>query len=243
MRLGQHFLTDEGVAERQVNYAALTDDDTVLEIGPGTGVLTKKIAARAPVIAVEYDERFIPALRRIENVRVIHADILDADLAALAFTKVVANIPFEISSPLTFKLLDRPFSLGIIMYQQEFARRMVARPKTKDYSRLSVMTHFRADCAILETVPKSVFCPQPKVDSCIVRLVPVDRRFAVDEDAFDWVVRAAFTHRRKTLKNALFLAGIAPAEVAENLPWSGRRGEELTPAQLARVAACVARLR
>ncbi len=165
MRLSQHFLIDERVAERQIRYADLTEDDVVLEIGAGSGFLTRRIARHAGVVAIEFDDRFIERLKKIPNVEVIHGDALHVDLGELGFNKVISNIPYHISSQITFKLLERIFDVGILMYQKEFAQRMVAPPHTGDYSRLTVMTYYRAECEILEHVPRTCFRPVPKVDS------------------------------------------------------------------------------
>ncbi len=236
MKFSQHFLVDERVAERQIEYANLQPDDVVLEIGAGNGILTRKIARVARVIAIEIDERFIERLRKIKNVEVIHGDALKVDFNGLDFNKVISNIPYHISSPLTFKLLNSDFELAILMYQKEFAERMVARAGSKEYSRLSVMVYYRADCEILEYVPRHAFRPVPKVDSCIVRLRPVGRRFDVDEEIFEKVTRALFSHRRKKIKNALLMEGIVDERQVGNLPFVEERVEHLTPEEIAEIA-------
>jgi 16S rRNA (adenine1518-N6/adenine1519-N6)-dimethyltransferase len=173
--LGQHLLVDKRVAERQAGYAGLTEADTVLEIGPGKGILTRALAARAgKVVAIEKDESFIPSLSNLPgNVEVIIADALVYPLPR--FDKVVSNLPYVISSPITFRLLESDFRLAILMYQMEFAQRMVARPGTEHYSRLSVSAQHRAECKIEFKVSRAAFYPQPKVDSAVVRiaLLPV----------------------------------------------------------------------
>lgn len=232
-RLGQHFLTNTRVAERQVAYANLTEDDVVLEIGPGNGVLTKIIAQRARVVAIEIDTTFIERLSRIDNVVVINQDVMKVDLGTIGFNKVISNIPYHISSPITFRLLKHRFVLGILMYQQEFAKRLVASTGTNDYSRLTVMASFRADLSILEHVSRESFQPQPRVDSSIVKIVPIGARFHVNEILFDEVVRALFSYRRKTVKNALGIENIAPKEVLEKLPEADTRGEMLSPMEIA----------
>jgi len=233
MKLSQHFLVDEKVAERQIEYANLCEDDIVLEIGAGNGILTKKIARIAKVIAIEIDRKFIERLKKIRNVEVIHDDALKVDFNKLEFNKVISNIPYHISSPLTFKLLEKNFDLGILMYQKEFAERMVAKPGSKEYSRLSVMVYYRADCEILEYVPKEAFCPKPKVDSCIVKIVPIGKRFDVDEVLFERVTRALFSHRRKKIKNALVMEEIIEKEEMDKLPFMDKRVEQLSPEEIA----------
>ncbi|HDN50310.1 MAG TPA: ribosomal RNA small subunit methyltransferase A [Thermoplasmatales archaeon] len=233
MRLSQHFLIDERVAERQIQYADLTEDDVVLEIGAGNGFLTKRIARYAKVVAIELDDRFIERLKKIPNVEVVHGNALHVDFGELEFNKVISNIPYHISSQLTFKLLERTFDVGILMYQREFAERMVAPPHTKSYSRLTVMTYYRADCRILEHVPRECFRPVPKVDSCVVKMVPLGKRFEVNEELFETVVRALFSHRRKTVKNALAIEDIAKKDEVEEWPEASKRVEELSPEQIA----------
>lgn len=229
MRLGQHFLIDERVAERQVKYANLNSDDIVLEIGAGSGILTKKIARFANVIAIEIDEKFIENLKKIPNVTVINSDVMGIDFNELEFNKVISNLPYQISSPITFKLLEKKFELGILMYQKEFAERLVAKAGNKNYSRLSVMAYYKADWKILEEVPPHAFRPVPKIASCIVSVKPIGRRFDVDEKAFALVVGSLFKHRRKKIKNALKLEGLVDVE----MPFGDMRVERLKPEEIA----------
>ncbi len=241
---GQHFLVDRRVASRQIDYAALQSSDIVLEIGPGLGVLTGALVERARrVVAIESDRRFAAYLRRaVPEAEIIHGDALEVDWPA--FDVMVSNLPYQISSPLTFRLLDTPFDRAVLMYQREFARRMVAAPGTADYSRLSVGVYVRAACTILERVPRNAFHPQPKVDSALVRLEPRPPPFAIaNPDVFDAVVAALFEHRRKTVENGLRLAWSSFAPTPEalearlgDLPFRGQRVEELRPEDLEKVA-------
>jgi len=233
MKLSQNFLIDEGVAERQISYACLKDGDVVLEIGAGNGILTRRMAKIAKVIAIELDERFISRLKKIKNVEVIHGDALKIDFREIEFNKVVSNIPYHISSPLTFKLLEKKFDLGILMYQKEFAERLAAKPGSRQYSRLSVMAYAKADVEILETVPKKAFRPVPKVDSCIVKIVPIGKRFEVNEKLFKRVVKALFAHRRKKIKNALLLEGLIDKEKA--IPFGEERIEHIEPEKIVEI--------
>ncbi len=179
-RMGQHFLIDARVAARQVAHAQIRRSDVVLEIGPGLGVLTRLLAERAKrVVAIEADRRFAEYLHRrfaeylrrtLPDIEVVSGDALKVDWPP--FDVMASNLPYQISSPLTFRLLDHAFDRAILMYQWEFARRMRAKPGTADYSRLSVGVYRRATCEILERVPRNAFHPQPKVDSAIVSLVP-----------------------------------------------------------------------
>jgi len=154
-KLGQHFLVDEQVAGRETTYANIGKDDVVLEIGPGKGVLTQLLARDAKkVIAVEIDRFFVEELKNKmpSNVEVIHADVLKIDFNTLPlFNKIVSNLPFQISSPVTFKLLEYPFSKAVLIYQKDFADRMIAVPGTKDYSRLSVGVYYKT--CLLYTSP------------------------------------------------------------------------------------------
>lgn len=232
MKLGQNFLIDKRVAERQIKYANLKKDDIVLEIGAGYGILTKRIARIAKVIAIEIDERFIESLQQIRNVEVIHADALAIDLNDFYFNKVISNLPYKISSPITFKLLDRGFELAILMYQKEFASRLVAKPGSKEYSKLSVMAYYKANFELLEEVPPKAFRPIPKVSSCIVKVVPIGRRLDVDEKIFYRVTDALFKHRRKKIKNALSIEGFD----FDTIPYGEKRVEQLEPEKIAYIA-------
>ncbi len=234
-KLGQHFLVNLEVANREVAYADIKPSDVVLEIGPGTGVLTRLLAAKAKqVIAVELDKALVKNLSLWipKNVELIHADVLTVDFSALArFTKVVANLPFQISSPITFQLLKHPFSKAVLMYQKDFADRMVASHGGGEYSRLSVGVQYKTFCRILEVVHPNCFSPQPKVDSCVVELIPrKDPPFFVEnEDFFFELTKCLFTHRRKKIKNTvdqMFGKGCG------EYPFSDQRVEELSPAQI-----------
>lgn len=246
---GQHFLVDGRVAARQLNHANLQPSDVVLEIGPGLGVLTRALVERAKhVIAIESDRRFAEYLREaVPEAEIVHADALRAEWPP--FDVMVSNLPYQISSPLTFRLLETPFDRAVLMYQWEFARRMVAAPGTPDYSRLSVGVYVRAACAILERVPRNAFHPQPKVDSALVRLEPRGSPFPIaDPEVFDAVVAALFEHRRKTVENGLRLARASFAEDPQafearlaSLPFRGRRVEELRPEDIEIVAEAIVR--
>lgn len=238
---GQHMLVDKRVAERQAEYAGLSEADTVLEIGPGKGILSRELAARAgKVVAIEKDETFMPSLSNLpKNVEVIIADALIYPLPR--FDKVVSNLPYVISSPITFRLLERDFELGILMYQKEFAERMCARVGDKEYSRLSVETFRRADCRILEEVPPSAFSPRPRVRSAIVELRPRPSPFWVAHpDAFSAVTRAIFSHRRKSVRNALLCEEAVLGDLLKRLDAKDalmkRKAETLSPEEIALLA-------
>ena len=157
-KTGQNFLIDKKVAEREVEHACIEKNDVVLEIGPGKGTLTTLLAERAQkVVAIEIDNNLFSELREFlpENVELIHGDALKIDFETLPkFNKIVSNLPFQISSPITFKFLNSVFSLAILIYQKEFADRMIAKPGSKNYSRLSVAVHYKAQCELIEIISK-----------------------------------------------------------------------------------------
>lgn len=233
-KIGQNFLVDKQVAEREINYASLSKNDIVLEIGPGKGILTKLIAKKAKkVIAIEIDSRLVEKLESImpDNVRLINADALKIDFDTIpAFNKIVSNLPFQISSPITFKLLEYPFTKAVLIYQKDFADRMVAKQGSKDYSRLSVGVYYKAQCRILETVSRRCFDPMPKVDSCMVELIPRKKPpfYVLNQDFFFKLTKELFNHRRKKIKNTLDVF----YDKLENMPNLDKRVEELKPEQI-----------
>ncbi len=245
-RKGQHILIDKQVIKRQVDYAQLSKEETVLEIGFGLGALTFKLAERAKkVVAIEKDPRLFSLLKDQvpSNVELINADVMKLDLPK--FDIVVSNLPYQISSPVTFKLLNEEFDKGILMYQREFAQRMIAKSGEKAYSRLSVNVYYKANCRLLEYVSKEAFHPMPEVDSAIVELIPRKPPFPVqNEDMFFKVVEATFGQRRKKIKNSLVSLvsdklkenGIYNKtkirEIMQDLPFSDERVETLTPEKI-----------
>jgi 16S rRNA (adenine1518-N6/adenine1519-N6)-dimethyltransferase len=240
-RLGQNFLLDDSVVKRQVGFADLSDKDTVLEIGPGLGNLTEELLKTgAKVVGIEQDPEFCAFLKRRfgDRLQLIQADAVKAFLPE--FNKVVSNLPYQISSPITFKLLESGFDVAVLMLQREFAERMVAKAGTDDYGRLSVGVYYRARCEIMLNVPRNVFWPQPKVDSCIVKLVPKAPPFELTEkQVFFDVTKAIFSHRRKKIMNSLMADPAVSSLVAsldkhalETLPYSSQRAEELTPEKI-----------
>lgn len=251
-RLGQHFLTDPRVLQRIVAHAQLRGDETVLEIGPGRGTLTRFLAAGAGrVIAVEKDPELVDDLYDAglpANVEVVLGDALKLELPR--FDKCVSNLPYGISSDITFRLLEQPFELAILMYQREFAERLAARVGSEDYGRLTVNASVKATIETLETVPRHAFAPPPKVTSVVVRVVPLAAPpFPMPHPRlFEEVVRAAFQHRRKTLRNALldqwtFFAPSREELLAATpaLPHLERRAETLAPAEFNEVAEALAK--
>jgi len=205
-RLGQNFLVSEEVIEEEVRNASISPSDTVLEVGAGVGNLTERLLDVAGrVIVVEKDGALVKVLkerfRGAGNLTILGGDVLKIELPD--FDRTVSNIPYQISSPLTLKLLKKGFEKGIIIYQREFARRMVAGPGSRDYSRISVATYYYAEARILDEVPPECFYPEPEVHSAIVELTPrKSPPFLVNEEQFFKLVRGLFVHRRKTVKRA-----------------------------------------
>jgi 16S rRNA (adenine1518-N6/adenine1519-N6)-dimethyltransferase len=241
---GQHFLIDQRVLNRIIGYAGLTETDTVLEIGGGTGNLTLKLKEVAgKVIVIELDRRLAAGLEHItrdSNVTVLQGDALQIPLPG--FNKVVANLPYQISSKITFRLLRHSFDLAVLMYQLEFAKRMLASPGTPDYSRLSVMTQYFARIELLETVTPSAFKPQPAVRSAILKLTPREPPYNVkDIGFFEKFLKAVFGQRRKMLRNSLRTAAQILEIPPENLSKVDQgilemRPGSLTPEELAELA-------
>ena len=210
--LGQNFLYDPSVLDRIIAAADLTSDDTVVEIGPGPGRMTRMLADRAKrLIAIEIDrtlcERLKADLIGYRNIEIIHGDVMRFPFENLSAFKVVANIPYYITTPIIFRLLDEKKSLisMTLTIQKEVAERIVARPGTKDYGVLSLSTQFYAEPELRFIVPKEAFRPVPKVDSAVIHM-KIRKEPAVmvqDTAMFFRVVKTAFSQRRKTLSNSL----------------------------------------
>ena len=243
-RFGQHFLTDRHYVDRIVRAIAPASGDAMVEIGPGTGILTQELV---PVLdhlhVVEIDRELAAGLRArfpAEKLTVHQADALDFDFESLpANLRVVGNLPYNVSTPILFRMAaiaDRVRDC-VFMLQKEVVERMVAAPGTPDYGRLSVMLQYRFGMALQLRVPPGAFTPPPKVDSAVVRMVPLgpDRPRARDEARFASVVSAAFSHRRKMLRSAL--RGVLAAEAFDATAIDGtRRGETLSVAQFIALA-------
>ncbi|MDX6438650.1 MAG: rRNA (adenine1518-N6/adenine1519-N6)-dimethyltransferase [Gaiellaceae bacterium] len=246
-RLGQHFLADENILGVIGRLAELAAEDVVLEIGPGLGVLTRYLADRVGhVHTVELDRSLAPHLRELEerpNVDIHWGDALGLDLASLepAPTKLVANLPYNVATPIVAESLTGLPSLELwcVMVQREVADRFFAEPSTKAYGAVSVLVQLAARRTGFHPVARTVFRPPPNVDSALVafRRVPLPDGF----DRIKAIVEASFAHRRKTLPNSLALAGLAPRErAAAALEAIGRapetRAEALEPAEFVALA-------
>jgi 16S rRNA (adenine1518-N6/adenine1519-N6)-dimethyltransferase len=243
-RFGQHFLTDRHYLERIVAAIDPRAEDAMVEIGPGTGILTEPLAqAVRKLHVVEIDRGLAAALRvKYADGRVVvhEADALEFDFAALpANLRVVGNLPYNVSTPLLFRIaaIAERVRDCVFLLQKEVVERMVAEPATAEYGRLSVMLQYRFAMALALDVPPGAFTPPPKVDSAVVRMEPLgkERLRARDETLFARVVAASFEQRRKTLRNATRnLVPDAAFETAGVDP--KRRGETLSVAEFVRLA-------
>ncbi|MCM1178935.1 MAG: 16S rRNA (adenine(1518)-N(6)/adenine(1519)-N(6))-dimethyltransferase RsmA [Clostridium sp.] len=257
-KFGQNFLIDGHVLDKIIAAAGVTGDDVVLEIGPGFGTMTQYLAETArEVIAVEIDKALIPILQETlkdyDNITLINEDILKVDIAALVAEKnggkpikVVANLPYYITTPIIMGLFEShvPLENITVMVQKEVAARMQAGPGTKDYGALSLAVQFYANPYIVANVPPNCFIPRPNVGSAVIRLTrwdkpPVSVR---DEKLMFALIRASFNQRRKTLQNSLINGGVnvTKEQVAKALDQmelpAAVRGEALTLEQFARLA-------
>ncbi|MDD1770434.1 MAG: 16S rRNA (adenine(1518)-N(6)/adenine(1519)-N(6))-dimethyltransferase RsmA [Methanomassiliicoccales archaeon] len=242
---GQSFLIDERVADREVDHLAAGSESTVLEVGPGLGVLTERLVGKVTkAICIELDEHICHYLtdRFDGRIELIHADALEVEFPR--FDHFISNLPYSISSPLLFKTLDHKFERGVVMVQKEFADRMVAKAGSDDYSRLSVNAYYKARCEVLEDVPRSRFWPQPEVDSSMVMLEPRAPPFKVQNERFFLsLVTMLFQHRRKKIGTVLRMTGQVPKESIPSLPDIDLRVEELEPERIGRLADAICGLR
>lgn len=207
--LGQNYLIDKNKRDQIINFGNIDKNDVILEIGTGIGTLTIELAKKArKVIAIEQDSKICGILakriedEKIDNVELINDDALNVEFPK--FNKIISNLPYQISSPITFKFLDYDFDLAILMYQKEFADRMNGEVGTKNYSRLSAMLYFKCNVEKLTDVSQESFIPKPKIDSSVVRLTPKETRIS-DEDfnVYSKFTKALFQHRNKKIRNAL----------------------------------------
>ena len=258
-KFGQNFLIDEHVISKIIRGAQVTKDDFVLEIGPGIGTMTQYLAETArEVAAVEIDRKLIPILNETlseyDNVTIINEDILKVDIRALAMernggkpVKVVANLPYYITTPIIMGLFENhvPIDNITVMVQKEVAERMKVGPGSKDYGALSLAVQYYAEPYLVANVPANCFIPRPNVDSAVIRLtrhktptVSVD-----NEELLFNIIRASFNQRRKTLQNGLKNSGLIPVtkeDIADAIREAGLpetiRGEALTLEQFAGLA-------
>ena len=258
-KFGQNFLIDDHVINKIINGAEVTKDDFVLEIGPGIGTMTQYLAEAArEVAAVEIDKKLIPilgeTLSAYDNVTVINEDILKVDIRALAMEKnggkpikVVANLPYYITTPIIMGLFEShvPIDKITVMVQKEVADRMKVGPGSKDYGALSLAVQYYAKPYLVANVPANCFIPRPNVDSAVIRLTRHEEPVVhvEDETLMFNIIRASFNQRRKTLQNGLKNSGLFPLtkeEIVASITEAGLletvRGEALTLEQFAELS-------
>jgi 16S rRNA (adenine1518-N6/adenine1519-N6)-dimethyltransferase len=254
-KLGQHFLIDRNILAKVIRAAEVQREDAVLEVGPGLGEMTLALAQKAArVIAVEIDSPLVERLRQkvsdIPNIKIILADILRVDFSSFFHQagkplKVVANLPYQISTPLLFRFIEsrKLFSNLTLMLQREVVERMIARPGGKEYGALSVLIQMVSHPSVQFFIKPSAFFPPPKVESAVVRIAWRDDLMmkAEDEDWLRQVAKASFSHRRKTLANSLKHSGISLPPLPEKRIEKagidpGRRPETLTIQEFIRLA-------
>lgn len=258
--LGQNFIIDSNILQKMIHAAKIDQTSGVIEIGPGIGSLTEQLALAAnKVVAFEIDQRLLPVLQdtlaAYTNIKIIHQDILQADLHKTIeqyFTSnlslhIVANLPYYITTPILMNILQQqiPVERITVMLQKEVAERMAAGPNTKEYGSLSIAVQYYTEAHIVMDVPKTVFIPQPNVTSSVLQLVKRDSPLVqvMDEQLFFFIVQASFRHRRKTLRNNLISSfkDKYPVDRITNVLErteidGGRRGESLAIQEFARLA-------
>ena len=256
--LGQNFLTAQWVPERIAAECGVDKNSCALEVGPGMGCLTNELSKQAEkVVAIELDRALFPVLEETlaecDNVEIVHGDVLKTDLSAICKDKfgdkkvyACANLPYYITTPAISALLDSKMFSGItVMVQKEVAKRICAKAGSSDYSAFSIYVQYYADAKILFDVPAGCFVPQPKVDSAVIRLNPLNTPSVSvkNEKLFFAIVRAAFNQRRKTLVNAISPAFGGKLEKADILSLMKTcnlderiRGEKLTLEEYAALA-------
>lgn len=262
--LGQNFLIDTNILHKIVSYAAITEETGVIEIGPGIGALTEQLIRKSKkVVAFEIDRRLIPILNETlspySNKKIICQDVLEADLhkvieeefAGIKDLMVVANLPYYVTTPIIMKLLEEKLPIRgiVVMLQKEVAERIAASPGSKEYGSLSLAVQYYTKAEVVMNVPRTVFVPQPNVDSAVIRLTmleepPVNVK---DEYFFFKVIKASFAQRRKTILNNLtsqleqgkekkekIIEALEKAEIE-----SSRRGETLSIHEFAKLSDCL----
>ena len=227
---GQNFLVDERVLDKIVNAADINENDLVIEVGPGIGTLTQAMAKRAgKVVSVEIDKTLVPILEELledfDNVEIINEDILKVDINEIIAkhpgmnVKMAANLPYNITTPIIMGILEKhiPMESLTVMIQKEVAYRMNAKPSTKDYGSLSIVTQYYCEPYLVANVPQNCFMPRPNVDSAVIKLTILkEPKISVSDEKFMFeFVKAAFSQRRKTLVNCIYNSGIVKLDKEE----------------------------
>jgi len=259
--LGQNFLIDTNILRNIVDHAQLTEESGAIEVGPGIGALTEQLAKRSKkVVAYEIDQRLLPILKETlepyPHAKIIHQDILKANVKEMLDTEfsdirdvmLVANLPYYVTTPIIMKILEEKLPLRgiVVMLQKEVAERISAKPGTKEYGSLSIAIQYYTKPEVVMIVPKTVFVPQPNVDSAVIRLTirETPSVVVINEDFFFQVTRASFAQRRKTILNNLSsqLEGgkEKKADIIEALDQANiepsRRGESLSIEEFAKLS-------
>jgi len=259
--LGQNFLIDTNILRNIVEHAGLTNESAAIEVGPGIGALTEQLAKVCKkVVAFEIDQRLLPILNDTlspySNTTIIHKDVMKAnvkdvieeELSGIEDIMVVANLPYYVTTPIIMKILEEQLPIRgiVVMLQKEVADRIAAKPGTKDYGSLSIAIQFYTEAETVMVVPKTVFMPQPNVDSAVIRLIKRKEPLypVISEDFFFKVTRGSFVQRRKTIlnnlmtslpngkeKKELIVAALTEAEIEPT-----RRGESLSIEEFARLS-------
>lgn len=254
-QFGQNFISDDHLLAKIVEAAEITPEDVVIEIGPGAATLTAALAEKAAqVIAIEIDKDLFPIIERrmagYSNFELVAGDAMKVDFDALAVKygakkyKVVANLPYYITTPIVMRLLEEGFSASelVIMVQKEVADRFLASPGTKAYGAITAAIHYYGEAGRAFNVPRTMFTPRPEVDSSIVQIKCYENKpfQAEDEKMLRRVIKAAFGQRRKTLNNALKALGLPKDELDQALNAAGidaaRRGETLSVEEFVRLS-------
>jgi len=247
--LGQNFIIDENIVEKILNGADISENDFILEVGPGIGVMTKAMAERAKkVVSVEIDSTLIPVLEETlaesNNVKIINEDILKLDINKVieeefngVAPKVIANLPYYVTTPIIMRFLEEniPVEDIVVMIQKEVGERIGASPNSKTYGSLSVVIQYYSNPTVVAKVPRTVFMPQPNVDSIVVRLniLKSPKVELLDKEIFFKTVKSAFSMRRKTLLNTISAGFSMDKEMVRNIFEKAdidykRRGESLS---------------
>ncbi len=241
-KLGQHFLIDKNIIRKIINAFSPSENDLIVEIGPGKGILTDELVKHSKnLILVEIDNQLVADLQtKFPELKIINKDILECNFSTDFFEskyRIIGNLPYYITSQILFKIFDNKNNIidAMIMIQKEVAERLVAKPSSKEYGILSVFTQFYSDVEILFNVSKNVFYPKPEVDSSIVRLnlkseITLNK---LEENTFRRIVKTAFNQRRKILKNSLknMFKDLETSKLEKffSLPFDfSRRAEELS---------------
>ncbi len=257
-KFGQNFLIDNHVLNKIISSAEIDENDVVIEIGPGIGTLTAEVAKKAfKVVAVEIDRTLVPilcdTLSDFDNIEIINEDILKVDIREIAKRyfdkniKIVANLPYYITTPIIMEILEKRFPVESItvMVQKEVAYRMGAKPSSKDYGALSLSVQYFCEPYIVANVPRNCFMPRPNVDSAVIKLTVLEEPFVKTNDIklMFHIIKLAFSQRRKTLLNCLFNSGdfgFSKEEITEVLSEVGFdekiRGETLGLSDFGKIA-------